>query len=268
MILRGRHFRGVRLALAGCLLISAWFFLCSGSEGAEAAVSNTDFLIPGLDFSRVSFKRGAAIEYLVISEAYGVRDSSKVRMSVLRSNDDLVKLEIISSAWSSRSEEALFLRILFSDSLKEAESEEELYSFIISVEVRKGDEPFRKATEEEIKDFELGDLFLKSGEAEREELENELVSTPAGDFHCEVYRHRREKMERVNLGGNDALRLERETSFLYLSGEVPISGLVRSETARESRTELDIPGIPDGTSRSKKTYLESILIDFEIPSAE
>jgi len=267
-MLKDRYLPGIESSVAGYLLLLCCVFLCAASESAAAAGGDADFLIPGLDFSTVSFRRGAAVEYLVVSEAYGVRDSSRVRLSVISSSGGLTELEITTAPWTAGSEEALFLRVLFSDSLKEAQSADELYSYIISAQVREGDEPFRKASRDEIEDYELGELFLESGEAQRERLEDELVSTPAGDFRCQVYRYRKEKKDTVNLGGNDALRLEKKTSFLHLCGAIPLTGLARSETTRESRTELDIPGIPRGASRSKKTHLESTIIDFKNPSTD
>lgn len=251
------YFAGItRIAcISGVLAV---IFLSTSSAYGKAG-----FLIPGVDLSEVDFIPGTSVEYLVISEVYEVRDSSRVKLAVTGRRGDIVDIEITSSPWPGNEDEAVVIRIAFSDSIAEADTTKDVYSFINNVMVSESGGPFRKAEEDEIRDFDLHAFFSGHGDSRSERPERENVRTPAGEFECSVVEYSGRVVSEVKLGGNEGRRVKEESSVLYMSEEVPLWRLVMSVVTTVIRTEIDSPSFPRGMLRSKKTRMEAVLISYD-----
>ncbi|MBU8921903.1 MAG: hypothetical protein KOO63_08790 [Bacteroidales bacterium] len=217
-----------------------------------------DFLIPGVSLETVSFEPGSSVQYLIISEAYGVLDTTMAGLGVIESEKDSFLLEIVSSSWPVMSSETVAVRLWLSPDIISAGSAEDVRASIRSIIVRMGEDDFREPSAEEIEDFGLERLFLSfDGETERRELGEETVETPAGDYLCSLAEFYRSSDEMLDLGGVKAVRHEEETSRLLVSDDVPFWGLVRSRVETSSHTRLESSR---RKPRPKVTITESVLI--------
>ncbi|MBN2070520.1 MAG: hypothetical protein JW814_03595 [Candidatus Krumholzibacteriota bacterium] len=255
-----------RLTLWKTAVSSALFLLCSFSFVKGSGI---DLLIPGVSLESVSFDSDASVEYMIISEAYGVNDTSKVKLSVLGTDSCQILLEIVSSDFPEVAEENLTIRLYLDSGIVNARTAEEAGKCIGTVLLKKGTGAFEKPDDSEIDEFDLEKLFLKDGgEMEEKELGNEEVETPAGRFECSVREFARSEEHDIRLGGVDAVRFEEETSRLAVSGRVPFWGVVSSRVERRSFTRVRSADGRGRPPRPKITVTESRLIGFSIPDAK
>lgn len=238
----------LRAAPCACLLVSA--------AGAAAAA---DFLVPGVSLSSVSFEEGVGVWYLVVTESEGIGDTAMVALEVLAVENGEVELEIVSAPFPPLPEETVTIRVTMAKTVAAARTRDELRAGIRRVLVREGTGEFREPTGEELDEFELERVFIKRSEDARETLlPDERVETPAGSFECDVREYLEESKRIVSLGGVKGEKIETNRSTLWISGEVPFWGLVRSRVERSAMTRIRGDN-PFGEPRPRSSVTESIL---------
>jgi len=227
-----------------------------------AAAASLDFLVPGISLRSVAFESGARVAYLIISESYGIADTSVVELAVLEADGGTVLLEVSTSPYPRTPDETVWVRLRLEEGVREIESSEEFMSYVREVLVREGGTGiFERPENEEIEELELERMFLPSGaDTERVPLGREEVETPAGRFSCDAYVMKSERSAQVQLGGVEAVRYEREETRIWLSPDIPFWGLVRSRIERESSTSM--PHMPRFQPRPKTTVTESVLVSY------
>jgi hypothetical protein len=227
-----------------------------------ARAADLDFLVPGISLRSVSFDRGSRVAYMIVSESYGIADTSLVELAVLEARGGKVLLEVSSAPYPRFPEETVWVKMRLSDRIREIASPDEFYSCVDEILVREGEaEPFREASREEMEELDLERMFLPSrADTERVDLGREEIETPAGVFSCEKQETKREERNPVSLGGVAAERFEREHTVLWLSEDVPFWGLVRSRIERESSTKLE--GRARGDLGIRSSVTESVLVSY------
>jgi len=247
--------------------LSGWFFTVSlflavfilAPPGARSD-SKVDFLLPGLTLEGLSLREGAAVGYLVVTEAFGVMDSTGGSMEVKRAGDGRVEVHIVTSRIPPDEESTLSVIIRFPEGIEGVESTDELRSSIDEILLKTGSEPYRHPTDEELKEFGLDEVFVeRNRELKAAVLDSETVSTPAGTFQCSVTAYSGTKRKKVDLGGISAERVEESRVTLWRSGGVPVFGLVKSRLETRKQT------VPQGSkdfplSRPRTTITEAHLI--------
>ncbi len=247
------------VAVLLCLL----FTLSAGiGSPASAGAANLDFLVPGISLRSVTFEAGAAVSYLIISESYGLSDTSVVELGVLEADSATVLLEVSTSPYPRTPDETVWVRLRLDERVRYIESTDEFMSFVREVLVREGEAGgFERPSAEDIEELELERMFLPSrADTGRVPLGPEEIETAAGLFRCDKFGIVDERTMQVELGGIEAVRNEREETFIWLSPEVPFWGLVRSRIERESSTSL--PGRSRFQMKPKITVTESILVSY------
>lgn len=232
------------------------------SCAAPGSAAGLDFLVPGISLRSVSFEAGTGVSYLIVSESFGVADTSVVELDVLETGDETVLLEVSTSPFPRNEEETIWVRMRFGQGVREIATPDRFMSFVREVLVREGGSAsFERPSDEEIEELGLERMFLPSRpDSARVPLGSEEVETPAGDFLCGKYRLGEERSMPVQLGGVDAVRYEREETLIWLSPEIPFWGLVRSRIERESST--DLPAGSRFQPRPRTTLTESILLSY------
>jgi hypothetical protein len=253
------HASHSRAALLCLLLVLSSAINVPASTGAV----ELDFLVPGISLRSVSFETGTAVSYLIISESYGVADTSFVELAVLEADGETVLLEVSTSPFPRTPDETIWIRLRLEEGVRHIESSDEFMSFVKEVLVREGVAGgFERPAAEDIEELELERMFLPSrADTARVPLGPEEVETPAGPFRCDKFGIVDEQTIQVNLGGIEAVRYEREETFIWLSPRVPFWGLVRSRIERESSTSL--PGRPRFQPKPRSTATESVLVSYK-----
>jgi hypothetical protein len=224
--------------------------------------TNLDFLVPGISLRSVAFESGSRVAYMVVSESYGIADTSLVELAVLEASGGRILLEVSSAPYPRFPAETVWVKMRLFDRVKKISSPDEFLSCVDEILVREGDaESFREASRDEIEELDLERMFLPSpADTERVHLGHEEIETPAGVFSCDRHEMKREENRPVTLGGVAAQRFEREHTVLWLSGDVPFWGLVRSRIERESSTKL--AGRTRRGLGTRSTVTESILLSY------
>ncbi len=256
--------REAAISITGYIVLPALLMTTPAAfHSSPAEAGEIDLLIPGVSLRSVSFAGRASVEYLIVSEAYSVYDTSSVRLSVLESEGGKFLLEIFSSPFPEIEEETVTVRLLLMHGISEAGTPEEARGFIEKVFLKEGSGSFAEQTEEEIDGFDLDRLFISDGGSRKERTWGpEEVETPAGSFECIMSEFFRSATDTVKLGGLDAERFEEETSILMVSEKVPFWGVVRSRVEKKSYTRLSGVSKQGRPPSPKVTVTESILVDF------
>ena len=242
--------------------VAALVFSLALSCASPESAAGLDFLVPGISLRSISFEAGKGVSYLIVSESFGVADSSIIELDVLETGDETVLLEVSSSPFPRSREETVCVRLRLEEGVREIASPDRFMSFVREVLVREGGSArFERPSDEEIEELGLERMFLPSRpDSARSPLGSEEIGTPAGDFLCQKYRLEEERSMPVQLGGVEAVRYEREETLIWLSPEIPFWGLVRSRIERESST------VPSSGSRfqprPRTTLTESILLSY------
>ncbi|MBD3178362.1 MAG: hypothetical protein GF417_01560 [Candidatus Latescibacteria bacterium] len=229
---------------------------------AASAPEEQRFLIPIANPAEVVFREGDKTEYLLISEAYGVRDSSLISISVLKQSGSRVGIEIESVPIAAEPADTLIMRITMSVLDKEGESSDSSRVKFDTIMIRNGSEPFRAVSDKKKEDLQIDKFFFDPEGYSRLSLPEERVMTPAGAFICRPVEFRKSSSYEINMGGNRAVRNETTRAVLCRSPGVPLWGLVRSEVVRERSTEIDSESIPDGVLNSGRKIYTAVLISF------
>jgi len=254
-IVRRRISSGAAIALCTAICLSC-------SVPVPVAAADLDFLVPGISLRSVSFEAGTSVSYLIVSESYGVSDTSVVELAVLEAEAGTVLLEVSTSPFPRIPDETVRVRLRLEEGVREIESSEQFMSYVREILVKEGGSSgFERPENEDIEELELERMFLPSrSDSERVPLGDEEIETPAGCFTCEKFGFEDERSMQVQLGGVDAVRYEREETLIWLSSDVPFWGLVRSRIERETSTTL--PEDSRFQPRPRRTLTESILVSY------
>ena len=228
---------------------------------ADSPAGGLDFLLPGISLRSVEFDSGSSVTYMIISESYGIPDTSMVELAILEADVGSAIIEVSTSPYPRILEETVRVRMRLSEGVRGIEAPEEFSSHASEILVKEGDGPFQAPSSEDLEELELERMFLSSQEDSlRISLGREDIDTPAGTFSCDKKEIIKRKESEVNLGGVEAVRVEKERTILWLSSDIPFWGLVRSRIERENSTTLaDDPGFRQEPRRSAT---ESVLISF------
>jgi hypothetical protein len=228
---------------------------------SHAPASGLDFLLPGISLRTVAFDSGASVSYMIISESYGIPDTSIVDLAILEARDGHAVIEVSTSPYPRLVEETVSVRMRLSEGIRGMESPEEFSSYASEILFKEGEGPFQAPSEQDLEELELERMFLASpDDSSIVEIGMEDAVTPAGTFSCEKREMTSRESSDVSLGGVEALRIEMERTILWLSPEIPFWGLVRSRIERESSTR--VMGDSSYEYRPRRSVTESILISF------
>ncbi|MFO7915108.1 MAG: hypothetical protein R6U43_05395 [Candidatus Krumholzibacteriales bacterium] len=253
--------RAKQRILSNCGIISVAILSIIGFAAPDSS-GESGVMVPGINPRDITFREGERVQYLVISEAYGIRDSSLVTFSVFRRTGSEAGIEIESAPIPADSAEAVVVRIVLSgQALNPGCSDSDSLRFE-SVILKKGSEPFRALTGEEKAEIDINDYFFDPSKYRKTPLPRDTLTTPAGEFFCESMEFTRSSRDEMNLGGNRAVRFEEVKALLWRSEQVPLWGLVRSEVISSRRTEIDDPSIPRDMLKSGRKSYRSILVSY------
>ncbi len=238
---------GALLALSALIPV-----LVSGGEAG--------FLVPGISLGSVDFGSGSFVEYIIVSHAFGVSDTSIVGISVVDTSAGGVLLEIFSSPYPISVDETVKICVLLCGAVDTISDREVFLDCIESIHVKEGAGAYREPSQEELDEFDIGSLFVDDRDnMDFARLPGGIIDTPAGSFRCDTEEYSKIDRYDVKLGGVDAERMEEVVSTLWLSDTVPLWGLVKCRMERSSHTT--IKGGRGGPGPSP-TVTESILYSY------
>lgn len=243
------------------LIAIAIGILAAALVPTDSHAGGLDFLLPGISLRSVEFESGSSVKYLIISESYGIPDTSMVELAILEAGGGYALIEVSTSPYPRIVEETVRVRMRLSEGACGIEAPEEFSSYAGEILVKDGEGPFQAPSPEDLEELELERMFFPSPEDSlRVSLGREEVGTPAGLFSCEKEEIVKLEEAEISLGGVKAVRMERERTTLWLSPDIPFWGLVRSRIERESTTTL--LNDPDFRREPRRSVTESVLVSF------
>ena len=64
---------------------------------ADSPAGGLDFLLPGISLRSVEFDSGSSVTYMIISESYGIPDTSMVELAILEADVGSAIIEVSTS---------------------------------------------------------------------------------------------------------------------------------------------------------------------------
>jgi hypothetical protein len=233
------------------------------SAGAEA---EREFIIPGIDFSRLDPQAGAWCRYQVVDIALDIEDTTIVYFAIggrqTGPEGKAFWIEIENNPLRVLESDRQTFKLLISDDICTATGEDSLGQYILGFYIKRGLDPIRTEDPSRLRDLPLGPPTADS-------LWNitpgVVVTTPAGDFSC-LKKERSLISEKTIPAGRVQLREKRDDLWtVWFSDEVPIFHLVSCliERSKETETIPAIKGIPAAGRRRSQTTADLIGFGFQ-----
>ncbi len=243
----GRKWRTERLVLTALLLLLA-------APGSPRADDTGTLLLPGIDIRDVDFTVGHWCEYLVVDEAMGEADSSRVYLAVVGRDGarDAWWLEIESGPVGEPQEERDVVRFLVDGSVRGMAPGDSLYQYVSRLYIKRGRGPVEQGDP-----HDLARLTIVNPTSESDWIvtSDVVVSTPAGEITGEMRQFENETSREIPAGNVKLLQRKVDRVKVWRSPRVPVFHLVRCEIerVREARTVPAVKGIPQAGPRESRT---------------
>jgi len=259
---QGRFFSALGVLSAN--LFFAVFVSIPSPVVADRAVNN--FLIPGVDLSRLVFQEGAWCRYAVVDEALEQVDTTEVYVAVSGREETgrgtAWWVEIESRPYIGDREDHQVMKLLVLEEITQFAVDDSLGKFVLRLYIKSGTRPVQEEDPLRYEDFSLvnptadDSWDLKSGVR---------AATLAGEFTCEQ-KSRTVQTDKEIPTGNVKLITRAEDSYaVWFSDDIPVFRMARCEISRtrETRTEPRIAGIPASGRKESRTTAELIQFGFD-----
>jgi hypothetical protein len=248
------------------LLLVVVSLLGHSAIAATATRNQSDFLIPGADFSKLTFDVGAWCRYYVADEALGVVDSTEVYLGITgRENTPdgpACWVEMETGPRGGGLADARVLKMLVLERIRSFSEGDSLGEFVLKLYSRNGLDP---PVEEDPHTFQDFSLVVPTMDSTWVMTPDVSVETIAGQFSGTMKHRLVNNDSEVQTGSVRLIRQSRDDFTAWFSNQVPIFHLARCEINRIRRTETrpKMTGIPPSTRKDSKTTAELVAYGFD-----
>lgn len=231
---------------------------------AERTVNN--FLIPGVDLSRLAFREGAWCRYVVADEALGQVDTTEVYVGVsAREETDRGTawwVEIETRPYIGDREDHRVMKLLVLETITQFSVDDSLGRFVLRLYIKNGTRPVQEEDPLRYEDFSL---VNPTTDAQWDLRSGVVATTPAGRFTCERKTRTVRKDKKIPTGNVTLITRSEDNYAVWFSDEIPVFRMARCEISRirETRTEPRISGIPASGRKESKTTAELMAFGFD-----
>jgi hypothetical protein len=247
------------------ILISLFIILAHTAAWGAGSDSST-FLIPGVDFSRLTLEKGAWCRYYVADEALGVVDSTEVYIGVtqreMTSHGDAFWVEIESRPRGGSSADADVLKMLVLEKIHSFAEGDSLGQYVVKLYNKSGIHPPQEEDPKQYKDFSL---VIPTTDSTWSTTADVPMGTTAGEFSCTMKHRIVNNDKEVQTGDVRLIKTSRDDFTVWFSDDVPMFHLARCEINRVRRTDVRprITGIPPSATKDSKTTAELVAFGFD-----
>jgi hypothetical protein len=224
------------------------------------------FLIPGVEFSKLSLKKGAWCLYRVADEALGLVDSSEVYIGIpdtaMTDAGPAYWVEIQSRPMHGAPDEGQLLKLLVLERITSMGVGDSLGEYVLRLYNKSGAHP---PQEEDPKGFERLSLVVPTADSSWVVTPEVAGDTPGGAFTCTLKERDAVDVKNISTGSVTLVRRARDNFKVWFCDEIPVFHLARCEIARVRETETipPIAGIPASGTKNSKTTAELVAFGYD-----
>lgn len=233
---------------------------------AGSSARQADFLIPGADFSKLTFEVGAWCRYYVADEALGVVDSTEIYLGITAQvrtpEGPAFWVEMETRPRGGEAEDARVLKLLVLERIQSFSTGDSLGEFVLELYNKQGIAPPEK---EDPRTFEDFSLVAPTVDSTWVSTAGVPASTIAGEFSSTMKHRLVNNDSEVKTSNVRLIRESRDDFTVWFSDDVPVFHLARCEIVRVRRTETrpKVSGIPPSTRKDSKTTAELVAFGFD-----
>ncbi|UCG52498.1 MAG: hypothetical protein JSW58_02805 [Candidatus Latescibacterota bacterium] len=226
---------------------------------AFSAEATEDFLIPGVDFSKLDLREGAWCRYLVIDEALGQVDSTEIYVGVPEAvttvEGPAFWIELSSTVLGAGIEGTEVLKLLVLERITRFSEGDSLGDYVLKLYIRRGARP---AEEEDPKEYEDFSMIVPTADSTWVTSPGVPVSTKGGEFTCTKKTRSVQSEREIPTGKIKLVKRARDGYTVWFCSEIPVFRMAKCviERMRETETIPRITGIPAPGKKESKTAAE------------
>jgi hypothetical protein len=230
-----------------------------GSVPARAAESVERFLVPGVDFSKLTFKTGAWCRYIVVDEALEQTDTSEIYIGVPGREETpqgaafWVEIETRHVGEGPEATEVLSLLVL--EEITRFSEGDSVGRYVSGLYIKSGTRPAR---EEDPKNYGDLSLVIPTADSSWVTTTDELVGTASGEYSCTKKSRTVKTDKEIPTGNVKLIKKARDDYTVWFCDDIPVFHMVKCVIERERHTETvpRIPGIPATGAKNSSTVAE------------
>lgn len=249
------------------VILAVLIVLCLISPfSSTGAMTAESFLIPGVDFSKLTFEVGAWCRYLVIDEALDQIDTTEIYIGVPSSErtDEGAAywVELESRPLGAPKSESQILKLLVLDRISEFSEGDSLGQYVLRLYNKSGAET---PQEEDPRRFKGFSQVIPTNESSWVTVPGVPVRTSAGGFTCSKKERNVNNDKEIQSGKVTLIKESRDDFTVWFCEDVPVFHLVKCDIVRlrETRTVPRIAGIPPSGRKDSRTSAELMAYGFD-----
>lgn len=250
-------------------IVSIGLVLVVTTASVAQGTTTEDFLVPGVDMSKLTFREGAWCRYIVADEALGQVDSTEVYIGVPAREQTpqgtAYWVEIATVPYGLSSEEGEVLKLLVREEITSFADGDSLGDYVLKLYNRTGTDP---PQEEDPRRFKRLSLVVPTTDSLWVITPEVTVTTAAGRFSCTKKERTVQTDKEIPTGNVKLIKKARDDFSVWLDTEIPVFHLVKCviERSRETQTVPRIAGIPAEGRKESTTTAELVEFGFDAQS--
>ncbi len=230
------------------------------------AAAADDFLVPGVDFSKLVFKTGAWCRYIVIDEALDQTDTTEVYVGIPGSEMTpdgrayWVELESVPvGAGTGRSE---VLKLLILEQITEFSEGDSFGDYVLRLYIKSGASPVEEKDPGEYEEFST---IVPTADSSWVTVAGVPLSTTAGEFTCTEKTRSARTVQEIPTGKIKLIKKAADDYAVWFCSDVPVFRMAKCviERSRETDTVPRLAGIPASGKKQSRTAAELLAFGFD-----
>ena len=233
------------------------------------AASVEGFLVPGVDFAKLTFREGAWCRYAVVDEALGQVDTTDIYVAIVQGLEtprgDAYWVEIESRLRGASEEDREVMKLLVLERITKFSDGDSLGDYVLELYIKNGLQSPRREDPKKYKDFSL---VIPTTDSTWQATESVSVATLAGEFSCTKKHRLHEDIQEIPTGNITLIKRARDDFAVWFADEIPIFHMAKCEILRlrETDTIPRISGIPVAGGKDSRTTAELTGFGFDAKS--
>lgn len=254
--------RGKKLLIRRAILLGLIWLSTFGFSTVRA----DDFLVPGVDFSKLVLETGAWCRYLVVDEALEQTDSTEVYVAIPGSENTAQGpaywVELRSAPLDNDAGRAEVLKLLVLERITEFSEGDSFGDYVLKLYIKSGAGPVEEKNPREYEEFST---IVPTADSSWVTVPDVPVSTAAGEFICTKKTRSVRVEQEIPTGRITLVKKARDDYVVWFCGDVPVFRMVKCviDRTRETDTVPHLAGIPASGEKHSKTAAELTAFGFD-----
>ncbi|UCH82699.1 MAG: hypothetical protein JSW50_09470 [Candidatus Latescibacterota bacterium] len=239
--------------------------LCLSVTAAGTVIAD-DFLVPGVDFSKLDLRTGAWCRYIVVDEALNQIDSTEVYVAVVDAEDTrqgaAYWVELKSGLIGAGPDDGEALKLLILERITEFSEGDSFGDFVLRLYIKRGANPM---AEEDPREHEEFSTIVPTADSSWVTVPNVPIGTPGGEFTCEKKTRSVRTEQEIPTGKIKLIKKARDDYSVWFCADVPVFRMARCviERSRETDTVPRVTGIPSSGVKESRTAAELVAFGYD-----